>query len=445
MSYKHFAEYELQVAGADAVTKKIVLTLIELSEANEHSGASISVYHDYVRRILVAGAADHLPDELKPAFKGIDLASNEGRELVANAMFVFNAIINFEPLTPLTGEDDEWHDVGYNERRTVYQNRRLSTVFKEDGKAYRIGHTLFARPTADYHGWHQVDRGRDLSSQSVVFPYDASAPENKIQMRYFADESWAHELPPGVEPQAWLEWLRKRYVIGIDPTTNKVRQDVMFVDYDNVLRLATMLRNLLCYVKYTEGQPLFEVKQKLSDLHRYHAHFALEWTEPESEGDGRTSYKAVFTNPTQAARLLRLLELIPDNIDYMVGSEDDEDAPFFIDRDHNEYHLCFTNMVTPLGRYQGWEHGGQYVLVFVKRDEQFEPFYFDDGYQVLGDVDDYLYQKRRDYNYAHPRGRGTTHYKVVDQLPHIDPQEGEQIDNVVSKHVGQVFGTKKKD
>jgi hypothetical protein len=49
----------------------------------------------------------------------------------------------FEPLTPLTGNDDEWNEVGSD----VWQNNRCSTVFKDnDGKAYDINGKVFCEP-----------------------------------------------------------------------------------------------------------------------------------------------------------------------------------------------------------------------------------------------------------------------------------------------------------
>lgn len=46
-----------------------------------------------------------------------------------------NRLIKGQPLTSLTGEDDEWMEVG----PSVFQNRRCGTVFKdEEGRCYDI-------------------------------------------------------------------------------------------------------------------------------------------------------------------------------------------------------------------------------------------------------------------------------------------------------------------
>jgi hypothetical protein len=48
----------------------------------------------------------------------------------------------FKPLTPLTGEDDEWNEV----RTGVFQNKIYSAVFKDgkDGQAYNVEGKIFS-------------------------------------------------------------------------------------------------------------------------------------------------------------------------------------------------------------------------------------------------------------------------------------------------------------
>jgi len=50
------------------------------------------------------------------------------------AIQIFETLVRFQPLAPLTGADDEWFDHGNG----VFQNKRLGSVFKDprfhDGK-----------------------------------------------------------------------------------------------------------------------------------------------------------------------------------------------------------------------------------------------------------------------------------------------------------------------
>ena len=60
------------------------------------------------------------------------------------AISILTKLMDFKPLSPLTGEDDEWikHDYGVND--VTYQNKRRSSVFKDgDGQCYDIEGKVF--------------------------------------------------------------------------------------------------------------------------------------------------------------------------------------------------------------------------------------------------------------------------------------------------------------
>lgn len=72
---------------------------------------------------------------LGPAvLKMVEQFSDEGHSGYSAriAMTLFEKVAMFEPLTPLTGEDDEWNEIGGGS----YQNRRCSHVFKDATGAY---------------------------------------------------------------------------------------------------------------------------------------------------------------------------------------------------------------------------------------------------------------------------------------------------------------------
>lgn len=60
----------------------------------------------------------------------------------AAAISLFEKLARFEPITPLTGEDDEWEHVA----RHLYQNKRYPYVFREGGEAYDIEGRIFRHP-----------------------------------------------------------------------------------------------------------------------------------------------------------------------------------------------------------------------------------------------------------------------------------------------------------
>lgn len=94
--------------------------------------------------------------------KMIKVFADEGHSgFSANmAINLFERVARFEPLTPLTGEDDEWNEVGTG----VFQNRRCSHVFKENGEAYDSTGRIFREPS----GACFTSRG---SRVPITFPY----------------------------------------------------------------------------------------------------------------------------------------------------------------------------------------------------------------------------------------------------------------------------------
>lgn len=121
----------------------------------------------------------HADRELPPA-NGDDMQAlmNQGlRELVLVfgtqghsgfsagwAIACLTKLLSFEPLSPLTGEDSEWGEVGNG----VLQNRRCGRVFKESVR--------FGGQPYDIEGivWEDPDGGCFTNAQSAVlvtFPY----------------------------------------------------------------------------------------------------------------------------------------------------------------------------------------------------------------------------------------------------------------------------------
>ena len=99
------------------------------------------------------------------------------------AISLLSKLLDFKPLSPLTGEDSEWNDVGHygnGDGVPTYQNNRRSSVFKDaDGSCYDIDGKVFWE-------WYRTDDG-DVSRSyyscresrmPVTFPY--VVPEKPI-------------------------------------------------------------------------------------------------------------------------------------------------------------------------------------------------------------------------------------------------------------------------
>ncbi|NBP02672.1 MAG: hypothetical protein EBU90_21645 [Proteobacteria bacterium] len=86
------------------------------------------------------------------------------------ALFILTRLLDYKPIKPLTGEDDEWFDHGHTK-----QNKRCSSVFKDtDGNCYDINGRVF------WEWYRDEETGQAVktyytsyeSRLPVTFPYD---------------------------------------------------------------------------------------------------------------------------------------------------------------------------------------------------------------------------------------------------------------------------------
>ena len=117
-------------------------------------------------RLLEGNSSDEMQQRVtKHILEMVDVFSKEGHSgFSANyAIGLLGKLLRFEPILPLTGEDDEWNEP-YDEDGTQ-QNKRCSHVFRDaSGRAYDIDGRAFV----DEEGgaW-----GGSGSSVDITFPY----------------------------------------------------------------------------------------------------------------------------------------------------------------------------------------------------------------------------------------------------------------------------------
>lgn len=103
-------------------------------------------------------------------------------------------LMRFEPITPLTGEPNEWMELFEGS----LQNMRASHVFKDpdrfDGQAYDINAVVFREP----NGACFTGRG---SAQPITFPYTPRTVYVDVDNEGNPMDGWNRE---GIYP-AWLE------------------------------------------------------------------------------------------------------------------------------------------------------------------------------------------------------------------------------------------------
>lgn len=97
----------------------------------------------------------------------VETFSNQGHSgfSASYAIGMIQKLLNYEPITPLTGADDEWTKLDYN-NDTKYQNKRCSRVFKDaNGQAYDIEGKIFSDDGGK--SWYQSKDSRVY----IKFPY----------------------------------------------------------------------------------------------------------------------------------------------------------------------------------------------------------------------------------------------------------------------------------
>lgn len=113
--------------------------------------------------------------------------SNEGHSGMSAgyAIAILTKLLDYKPLSPLTGEDDEWVFLDYG-TDSRWQNIRCGKIFKDaEGNAYNIEGKVFwewsKRPYAEdepgYPGWTEPYKAYYTCRESrtpVTFPYTVS-------------------------------------------------------------------------------------------------------------------------------------------------------------------------------------------------------------------------------------------------------------------------------
>ena len=103
------------------------------------------------------------------------------------AISILTKLLDFKPLTPLTGADDEWTDVRSYGPEPHWQNKRRSSIFKEsDGSCYDIDGKVFWE-------WYRDEDGVPYKSYytcresrvPVTFPYEV--PDKPIYEYRYSD------------------------------------------------------------------------------------------------------------------------------------------------------------------------------------------------------------------------------------------------------------------
>lgn len=128
---------------------------------------------------LIGGQDDGMQQAMnKDILQIVEVFASQGHSgfSASYALSIIKRLLDWKPITPLTGEEDEWNDVGVD-GDTTQQNKRCSAVFRENGDnstAYYIEGKIFSDDKGET--WFT---NRD-SHVPVVFPYTVPEKPERI-------------------------------------------------------------------------------------------------------------------------------------------------------------------------------------------------------------------------------------------------------------------------
>ena len=143
----------------------------------------LSHAEDELNRI---GMTEDSPDEMNVAMRKHILHmmqefANEGHSgfSASYAISILTKLMDFKPLSPLTGEDSEWNNISDYGPEPHWQNIRRSSVFKNvDGTCYDIDGRVFWEWAGTKEEPYKAYYTGGGSATPVTFPY--TVPDKPI-------------------------------------------------------------------------------------------------------------------------------------------------------------------------------------------------------------------------------------------------------------------------
>jgi len=130
-----------------------------------------------------------------------------------------------QTIAPLTGEDNEWNNVAKGKRGDIWQNNRLSNVFKEygkeDGKAYYLDAiTWKTQKGFSWSGSAKTKTGETITSRQYIksFPFKPQEFVIDVIEKEISKDSWEFTIKDDKD----LEKVFEVYDNFI-PLTNKIK------------------------------------------------------------------------------------------------------------------------------------------------------------------------------------------------------------------------------
>lgn len=390
MSLKSHFEVEFIFAKLDAETCDLLRDCYKIWDEQGHSGGSASCLISSMRHWKENLSPIEEKDSLLYGFSQLLFSRIDEATERVNALDILIKLLSFSPLTPLTGEPEEWVDHGYGNK----QNKRCGALFlDDDGKARYNDGRVFYHPSnfsGEFIGYHSY-----YSATEVTFPW--SEPE-KPEKHFYLDNAASIEINPE-HAEAFIELAYLRSGAGF-VEGNYIRPESFFID---PTLCDTLTETFLHYIKLM-GRFDSKTRQKaIRSLDN------ATWSDGYDNGEEIVRVGGEFRGETihrdLIYPLMRLIALIPNDAQLI-----DDKLTWFRGA---VYEISFSTPCFPTKHFQSWTEDykrfkEKVVVGLERKNSRSDTYsYFDRvGYEIkfIGDGDDnnYLYQMRRRFNLKHP-------------------------------------------
>lgn len=115
-------------------------------------------------------------------------------------------LLRFKPITPLTGEEDEWHEISSSGSR---QNKRCSSVFQQKDGSYQDVDAIIVSDNGGIT-WFTSGRFR----KTITFPYLPPIHPEKVYIEYTEGDTYEIITDQPARIKALYERKRKEFDSG---------------------------------------------------------------------------------------------------------------------------------------------------------------------------------------------------------------------------------------
>lgn len=404
MSSTSYLESELNLNKKYLPYKDIITDIAKVISEQGHSGGSMSIFGPAFK----AFANDPKPIDsedslLKPVWLLIkDYSINEQKDI----LFAASRICTFTPLTPLTGEEDEWMLIYEDEDGKQYQNKRMSNIFKFGDEAYNIDGRIIYEPLIMYNDFVGIT-GPD-SKVDVTFPYD---PETEPECIFYTS-SKRNKRIVDIDPNEWLKKARSEFMSGKDVDTNHIVKDAYFIKKEELTEFIEFFKSVLnaiiryeCFDDSIESRQNDGVNAVFSELLFYN--YTSKFYEYNEARNSVCKHTRVTTNKysfvRNALRLLTHPEVASFIRDYAGNKETDTILNAFDFR----FLINYRDVLVPSKNYQDWISNGDIIPLIESNTPKnkettsitlFDPTECITPFVVVEHMYKYLYTKCKELN-----------------------------------------------